>query len=48
MFAEHFADHYHLRGGVYFVDTLATTMSGKVLRRKAKEIAIELFKEHSA
>ncbi|XP_055325885.1 uncharacterized protein LOC129579744 [Sitodiplosis mosellana] len=47
MVAEHFADYYHLRGGVYFVDSLPTTLSGKVLRRKAKEMAIELFKEHS-
>lgn len=46
MFLEHFADHYKLRGGVYFVDSLPTTLSGKVLRRKVKETAIELYKEY--
>lgn len=43
MVAVHFADHYQLRGGVYFVDSLPTTPSGKLLRRKVTETAIELF-----
>lgn len=42
---DHFADYYKLRGGVYFVDSLPTTPSGKILRRKVKEMAIAL---HSA
>uniref|UniRef100_T1H1B7 AMP-binding enzyme C-terminal domain-containing protein n=1 Tax=Megaselia scalaris TaxID=36166 RepID=T1H1B7_MEGSC len=38
--------HYkHLTGGVYFVDSLPRTPSGKILRRKAKEIAELFFKE---
>uniref|UniRef100_T1GLG8 AMP-dependent synthetase/ligase domain-containing protein n=1 Tax=Megaselia scalaris TaxID=36166 RepID=T1GLG8_MEGSC len=38
--------HYkHLTGGVYFVDTLPKTPSGKILRRKAKEEAESLYKE---
>ncbi|XP_055298411.1 uncharacterized protein LOC129566474 [Sitodiplosis mosellana] len=43
MVADNFSDHCKLRGGVYFVDSLPSTVSGKVLRRKVKEIAIQLF-----
>ncbi|XP_031628269.1 4-coumarate--CoA ligase-like 7 [Contarinia nasturtii] len=46
MVAEHFSDHFKLRGGVYFVDSLPTTPSGKVLRRKVKESTIELYNIH--
>lgn len=42
-FLDHFADYYKLRGGVYFVESLPTTPSGKLLRREVKEIAIELY-----
>lgn len=42
---DHFADHYKLRGGVYFVDSLPTTASGKLLRRKVKETAIALHQQ---
>lgn len=45
---DHFADHYKLRGGVYFVDSLPTTPSGKVLRRLVKETAIALSKAQNA
>lgn len=43
LFSGHFSDHCKLRGGVYFVDALPITPSGKLLRRKAKEIALELY-----
>lgn len=36
-------DHKKLRGGVHFVDALPLTASGKILRRKAKEMAIEIM-----
>jgi len=32
-----------IRAGIHFVDQLPRTTSGKVLRRKARDIAIELF-----
>uniref|UniRef100_A0A1B0D5Z3 Acyl-coa synthetase n=1 Tax=Phlebotomus papatasi TaxID=29031 RepID=A0A1B0D5Z3_PHLPP len=34
----------HLRGGVYFVNKLPLTPSGKVIKRKVKETVIELYK----
>lgn len=37
------SDTKQLRGGIYFVDHLPVTPSGKVLRRKVKDIAIDLF-----
>lgn len=40
---DHFSDHYKLRGGVYFVNSLPFTPSGKLLRKKVKQMAIELF-----
>lgn len=42
-FADHFNDSYKLRGGVYFVDSLPSTPSGKVIRRLAKSIAEKEF-----
>lgn len=45
---EKFSDHCKLRGGVYFVDALETTPSGKVLRRKAREYAIEMYNKYKA
>lgn len=39
-----FADSRKLRGGVYFVDSLPTTPSGKVLRREVKKLAIDRYK----
>lgn len=41
---DRFPDNYQCRGGVYFVDEIPKTITGKLLRRKAKEIAIALFK----
>lgn len=37
------ADHYKLRGGVYFVNSIPKTPSGKLLRRWAKEVANKLY-----
>lgn len=39
---EKFSDYKQLRGGIFFVDSLPMTPSGKVLRRKVRTIAIEL------
>lgn len=39
------SDAKQLRGGVYFIESLPVTPSGKVLRRKVQEIAINLFRE---
>lgn len=38
------ADHKKLRGGVYFVNGLPLTPSGKIIRRKVQETAINLYK----
>lgn len=43
--AEKMAHYKHLTGGVYFVDSLDKTASGKILRAKAKEVAERLYKE---
>lgn len=45
MVSNHFTDQHKLRGGIYFIDTLPVTPSGKVMRRKAKEIALEMLKD---
>lgn len=37
------SDFKQLRGGVYFVDSLPMTPSGKILRRKVRDLAIELY-----
>lgn len=34
-----------LRGGIFFVEELPKTHSGKVLRRKVKEMAIQMYNE---
>jgi len=38
-----FSDFKQLRGGIYFVESLPTTPSGKILRRKVKEIAMQQY-----
>lgn len=38
-FVAKLSDAKQLRGGIYFVDELPLTPSGKVLRRKVQEIA---------
>lgn len=40
---DNFVDSRKLRGGVYFVDSLPTTPSGKVKRKVVRADAIELF-----
>lgn len=40
-----FSPWKHLRGGVYFVDTIPTTPSGKIARRLVKQMAIELYEK---
>jgi 4-coumarate--CoA ligase len=40
--AQHVPDQKQLRGGVYFIDKLPLTYSGKIMRREVKKIAIEL------
>ncbi|CAD7089738.1 unnamed protein product [Hermetia illucens] len=39
----HLSDHKQLRGGIYFVDSLPMTASGKYKRRTVKEIAMKLY-----
>lgn len=45
--ADSVTDFKNLRGGVYFVDELPLTPSGKVQKRKVKDLAIQFFKEQS-
>lgn len=40
-----FVDDMKLRGGVYFVDEIPMTPSGKIQRFSAKNIAIKLSKK---
>lgn len=42
--ADHFADFYKLRGGVYFVDTFPMSSSGKLLKKNLQQSANEWFK----
>uniref|UniRef100_A0A1L8DYR9 Putative acyl-coa synthetase n=1 Tax=Nyssomyia neivai TaxID=330878 RepID=A0A1L8DYR9_9DIPT len=42
--ASNLSNPKHLRGGVYFVDLLPLTPSGKVIKNKVKEKAIELYR----
>lgn len=45
--ADSVTDFKHLRGGVYFVEQLPLTPSGKVQKRKVKDLAIQFYKEQS-
>ena len=38
-------DYKNLRGGIYFVNELPTTLAGKPLRRVARDIAIKFYKQ---
>uniref|UniRef100_A0A1B0CQ59 Putative acyl-coa synthetase n=1 Tax=Lutzomyia longipalpis TaxID=7200 RepID=A0A1B0CQ59_LUTLO len=40
-------DYKKLRGGIYFVDNLPMTASGKIQKFRAKDIAIGLFKQRT-
>lgn len=42
--AEKFPKHKHLSGGVYFVDELPTTPTGKIKKKFVAEIALKLYK----
>lgn len=42
MISAKLSDFKRLRGGVYFVESLPMTPSGKLLKRAIKNIAIEL------
>lgn len=44
-FIENFVDDMKLRGGVYFVDEIPMTPSGKIQRFSARNIALELSKK---
>ncbi|CAD7089736.1 unnamed protein product [Hermetia illucens] len=41
----HLSDHKQLRGGIYFVDSLPMTASGKYKRGMVKDIAMELYRK---
>lgn len=41
--ASELAEFKWLRGGVYFTDELPLTPSGKIIRRKVKDIALEFY-----
>lgn len=41
--ARKLADSRQLRGGVYFIDAMPTTPSGKIRRSDVKRLATELF-----
>lgn len=44
-FLENLWDAKHLRGGIYFTEALPMLVSGKVSRKKAREIVNELYFE---
>lgn len=44
-YLDHFDDYKRLRGGVYFVDSFPSTLSGKLLRREIRQTAIKLYNE---
>lgn len=41
--AQELADYKRLRGGVFFVDELPMTASGKIVKRKVRDIAVRMF-----
>lgn len=43
LLSENMIDDYKFRGGVYFVDSIPTNQSGKLLRRMVKEMAIQFY-----
>ena len=44
-YLDNFADYKRLRGGVYFLDSFPMTPSGKVLRRRIKDILTQLYED---
>lgn len=47
MFTDHFASYKRLQGGVYFVDELPLSSTGKIARREVKQMAIEFYKQRN-
>lgn len=43
--SDHFSDHCKLRGGVYFMDSIPTTASAKIVRKLVKEKIVALLNE---
>lgn len=43
--SDHFADYKRLRGGVYFLNSLPLTPSGKVLRRVVRDMVAKMYEE---
>lgn len=43
-FPDNLADYKQLRGGIYFVQSLFFTPSGKVIRRSVRDMAIKMHK----
>ncbi|XP_053699079.1 uncharacterized protein LOC128746054 [Sabethes cyaneus] len=46
--ASNMIDFKHLRGGVHFVTAFPMTPSGKILRRKCRDIAIEFYNQSTS
>lgn len=42
-FTDQVVDTHKLRGGVYFIDSMPKGVTGKNLRREAKEIAVKRY-----
>lgn len=43
-YLDNFGDFKKLRGGVYFLDSLPTTSTGKIIRREVRELATVFYK----
>lgn len=48
LYLDNFADYKRLRGGVYFVDDFPMTPSGKVIRRKVKDMVTQLYENKNS
>lgn len=45
---KHLEDYKQLRGGVFFVDEIALTITGKVKRSEIKEVATQMYKKRNS
>jgi len=43
--ADNLEDHKHLRGGVHFLDEIPHTDTGKIARRRLREIAANFVRD---
>lgn len=43
---DHLPNYKWLRGGVYFMDTIPLTASGKILKRRCKELVVDRYQNH--